>query len=73
MALVLSSDYITPTELTGYVREALSDLPQNAFGGGTTVVTPRTQVGAVEERARMIVLPKATSVAEVARALNAST
>lgn len=32
MALVLSSDYITPTELTGYVREALSDLPQNAFG-----------------------------------------
>ena len=32
MALVLSSDYITPTELTGYVREALADLPQNAFG-----------------------------------------
>jgi hypothetical protein len=32
MALVLSTDYITPTELTGYVREALADLPQNAFG-----------------------------------------
>lgn len=32
MALVLSSEYITPTELTGYVREALADLPQNAFG-----------------------------------------
>lgn len=32
MALVLSSDYITPTELTGYVREAMADLPQNAFG-----------------------------------------
>lgn len=32
MALVLSTDYITPAELTGYVREALADLPQNAFG-----------------------------------------
>ncbi|UKA59165.1 major capsid protein [Arthrobacter sp. FW306-2-2C-D06B] len=32
MALVLSSEYITPTELTGYVRAALADLPQNAFG-----------------------------------------
>ena len=53
----------------------VSESPQvsqpNAFGGGNTVVTPRTQVGAIEERARMLVLPKATSVAEVARALNA--
>lgn len=32
MALVLSSEYITPAELTGYVRAALADLPQNAFG-----------------------------------------
>lgn len=32
MALVLSSEYITPTELTGYVRAALADLPVNAFG-----------------------------------------
>lgn len=32
MALVLSSEYITPAELTGYVREALADMPQNAFG-----------------------------------------
>lgn len=32
MALVLSSEYITPADLTGYVREALADLPQNAFG-----------------------------------------
>jgi flagellar P-ring protein precursor FlgI len=42
-----------------------------AFAGGNTAVVPRTQVGAVEERARMVVLPKATSVADVARALNA--
>lgn len=32
MALVLSSEYIAPGELTGYVRAALADLPQNAFG-----------------------------------------
>lgn len=32
MALVLSNDYIEAAELTGYVRAALEDLPQNAFG-----------------------------------------
>ena len=32
MALVLSTEYIDPAELTGYVRSALADLPQNAFG-----------------------------------------
>ena len=32
MALVLSTDYITPNDLTGYVRDALADLPQNTFG-----------------------------------------
>ncbi len=29
MALVLNSDYITPADLTGYVREALADRPIN--------------------------------------------
>lgn len=29
MALVLNSDYVTPAELTGYVREALADQPIN--------------------------------------------
>lgn len=32
MALVLSSEFIAPNELTGYVRAALADLPQNTFG-----------------------------------------
>lgn len=32
MALVLSTDYIEAAELTGYVRAALEDLPQNTFG-----------------------------------------
>jgi flagellar P-ring protein precursor FlgI len=53
----------------------VSETPQvsqpNPLGGGGTAVVPRTQVGAVEERARMVVLPRATSVADVARALNA--
>lgn len=32
MALVLSNDYIEAAELTGYVRAAMEDLPQNEFG-----------------------------------------
>jgi flagellar P-ring protein precursor FlgI len=41
------------------------------FSGGTTVVAPRVQVAAAEQPARLITLPKSTTVAEVARALNA--
>lgn len=41
------------------------------LGGGTTAVVPRTQIAASEQRSRLVVLPKATTVAEVARALNA--
>lgn len=32
MALILSNDFATPAELTGYVRAALADLPENQFG-----------------------------------------
>jgi len=42
-----------------------------AFSGGDTVVVPRTQISTAEEKRRVIVIPKATTVAEVARALNA--
>ena len=41
------------------------------LSGGATAVLPRTQVGAREQTSRMIVLPKTTTVADVARALNA--
>lgn len=41
------------------------------LAGGATVVAPQTAVSAAEERRRMIVVPQATTVAEVARALNA--
>lgn len=41
------------------------------LSGGATVVVPRTQISGSEQQARLITLPKATTVAEVARALNA--
>lgn len=43
----------------------------NPLGGGTTATAPRTVAGAVEQRARLNVMPQTTTVAEVARALNA--
>jgi flagellar P-ring protein precursor FlgI len=41
------------------------------FSGGATVVVPRTQVTGSEQQARLLPLPKATPVADVARAMNA--
>jgi flagellar P-ring protein precursor FlgI len=41
------------------------------LSGGQTVVVPRTQITGSEQRAQLIALPKSTTVAEVARALNA--
>jgi flagellar P-ring protein FlgI len=43
----------------------------NALAGGTTAVVPRTQVAATEQRSRLVPVPKSTTVAELARALNA--
>ncbi|QEL13794.1 flagellar basal body P-ring protein FlgI [Limnoglobus roseus] len=43
----------------------------NPLGGGNTTVTPRTQVGAFEGRNQLVALPAATTVADVAQALNA--
>lgn len=42
----------------------------NALAGGNTVTAPRTTVGATEQKPRLNVVPRATTVAEVARALN---
>lgn len=52
MALVLNSDYVTPAELTGYVREALADQPINDL---TLVddLLPDTPVDDVEFRANI--------------------
>lgn len=53
------------------VAEAPQVSQPNPFGRGTTEVVPRTNVAAVEERSRLVVVPKAATVADVARALNA--
>ena len=42
----------------------------NPLGGGGTAVVPRTQLGATEQGARLNVVPRTTTVAELARALN---
>lgn len=41
------------------------------FSGGQTAVVPQATISAAEERRRMIIVPQSTTVAEVARALNA--
>lgn len=56
--------FITTTETPFAVQP-------NPFAGGTTAIVPRTTTTAAEQRSRMVVLPKATTVADVARALNA--
>jgi flagellar P-ring protein FlgI len=43
----------------------------NALAGGATTVVPRTQATATEQKSRLIPIPRATTVADVARALNA--
>lgn len=49
MALILSNEYIEPAELTGYVREALADRAENAFGLSTYL--PNTNVDDIDFRA----------------------
>ena len=49
MALVLSTEYIDPAELTGYVRAALADLPQNAFA--LSALLPNVPVDDIDFRA----------------------
>lgn len=41
------------------------------FSGGSTVVVPQTTVTTAEPRSRVLVVPKSSTVSEVARALNA--
>jgi flagellar P-ring protein precursor FlgI len=42
-----------------------------AFGGGRTVVVPRSSVGVTETKSRLIVVPRTLTVGDLARALNA--
>lgn len=52
MALVINSDYITPADLTGYVREALADQPINDLSLIDSLL-PDTPVDDVDFRANI--------------------
>ncbi|MBX9625894.1 MAG: flagellar basal body P-ring protein FlgI [Gemmataceae bacterium] len=54
----------------GVATSTVISQPQ-PFSGGQTAVVPQATISAAEERRRMIVVPQSTTVAEVARALNA--
>ncbi len=69
--VTLSPGFVSHGNL--YLRVAETPLVSQpgAFSGGSTAVVPRTSVGATEERGRVLTVPKATTVGDVARALNA--
>ncbi|PSR63993.1 MULTISPECIES: major capsid protein [Nocardia] len=52
MALVINSDYVKPAELTGYVREALADMPVNDLAIVDNLL-PDTMIDDVEFRANI--------------------
>ena len=52
MALVINSDYVTPAELTGYVRAALADQPINDLALVDSLL-PDTMIDDVEFRANI--------------------
>ena len=53
------------------VKENSNVSQPNAFGEGETVVTPDTQLTAVEEDGNLVVLEQGVSIGDVASALNA--
>jgi flagellar P-ring protein precursor FlgI len=70
-AVTIGSAAVTHGNLFITAAESPFAVQPAPFGGGQTAVLPRTQVTATEQRSRMVVLPKAATVADVARALNA--
>jgi flagellar P-ring protein precursor FlgI len=56
-----------------YIGVAITPLVSQPapFSGGDTVTAAQSRVSAAEDRRRMVVVPQSTTVAEVARALNA--
>ena len=69
--VTISSTAIAHGNLYILAAESPAVSQPGALAGGTTAIVPRTQVGAIEPRTKLIPTPKATTVAEVARALNA--
>lgn len=53
------------------IRERPQVVQPQPFAGGETVVVPRTEIRAKEEKARIVVLEEGASIGELVRALNA--
>lgn len=69
--ITLGPAAITHGGLEIKIQERFGVSQPQPFGRGDTVVIPETQIAAVEAEAKMVVLPAATTLADVATALNA--
>lgn len=69
--VTISTVGVTHGNLSITTTESPFVVQPNPFGGGVTAVVLRTQVTATEQRSRTVVVPKTTTVADLARAMNA--
>lgn len=61
----------TPARITINVAQSLDVSQPNAFGSGSTVVTPRTSTSVTENKSSLVPLQELPTVEKVASALNA--
>lgn len=61
---------VTHGSLTVTINEAPEVSQPNAFGEGETVVVPRTEINAVQEKGRMFEFGPATTLSEIVQAVN---
>jgi len=69
--VTISTVGVTHGNLSITTTETPFVVQPNPFGRGVTAVVPRTQVTATDQVSRSVVLPKTTTVADLARAMNA--
>lgn len=69
--VTISTVGVTHGNLSITTTESPFVVQPNPFGRGVTAVVPRTQVTATDAVSRSVVLPKTTTVADLARAMNA--
>ncbi len=67
----ISKVAIAHGNLSVQIKEGASVSQPPPFSGGSTVVVPKTEITAKEEKARLVVLEEGASVGELVRALNA--
>jgi flagellar P-ring protein precursor FlgI len=69
--VTLSTTAVAHGNLSILTTEEPTVSQPEAFGGGRTVVVPRSSVGVTETRNRLAVVPRTLTVGDLARALNA--